>query len=126
MASSIPNINLNLKKSNQILYDTLLNEDKQSNYSFIETHIHNVLESDNNHHLKSIYSSYLDSLGKCKAYSPDKINKLNDLEDNKINIMNFNCRSLINKLDDIKSFIDSTNVQYDVVSSTETWLKPIN
>lgn len=45
---------------------------------------------------------------------------------NIFNIMNFNIRSIINKIDDLSDFLNNFDFKFDIVTITETWLTSFN
>ena len=105
-----------------------MDENNKSSETFFQSCINNVLESDNPY-LNSFYFSFLSSLKTCQSYTPEKLNKLitNNLNiKNNLNIINLNCRSLINKLDDIENLLNTINFELDILSLTETWLTQFN
>lgn len=96
-----------------------------SQKSYIDNYLHNIL-TNHDHNLSEIYTCFLDSLIGCRSYKLDEILKTNFNNLNQINMLNLNCRSLFNKLDEIEVFISSTKIDFDVIIFTETWLKPHN
>lgn len=40
-----------------------------------------------------------------------------------LKIMYLNARSIINKVQDLQMFIETTNIKYDIIMITETWLE---
>ena len=102
-----------------------LNNINKCNNSYIDNFLNNILQN-LNHNLSIIYSPFMNSLQNCKIYETDEIGKKQLNHPNNINILNLNCRSLFKKLDEIECFINLTNIDFDLISFIETWLKSHN
>ena len=93
--------------------------------SYIDIYLNNVLET-HNHNLSTIYLNFMNSLQNCKLYDPNVLNNIKINHDTTINLLNLNCRSLFKKLNDFECFLSSCNIKFDVITFSETWLKPHN
>jgi len=84
-----------------------------------------TMSSDQNYN--SIFNSFFYSFTNSNSYSLSKFNTLNlNVIMNNFNLLNLNCRSLFNKMDELEIFLDCIKIDFDVIALTETWLKPHN
>ena len=94
------------------------------NNDFLKTYFQNFFDL-NNEYFKSNFLHFFNAFNNCHSYLPEEFNsRLQNMNDTKnhtnLNLFSFNCRSLINKLDDISYLLNTIGFGFDVL----TFLKP--
>ena len=49
-----------------------------------------------------------------------------DFKDNEFSILHLNIRSVVNKFDDLKAYLNSLEYKFSIIELSETWLNPDN
>ena len=100
------------------------------NNDFLKTYFQNFFDL-NNEYFKSNFLHFFNAFNNCHSYLPEEFNsRLQNMNDTKnhtnLNLFSFNCRSLINKLDDISYLLNTIGFGFDVLTFSETWLNNTN
>ena len=77
---------------------------------------------------QNFYQTYTNPNSKsCKYYYPDRINpKILKIPENSLAMLHLNIRSLPKNMRQLQNLLDTTDITFQTISITETWLKDHN